>query len=111
MRGWEGGNGKEEELYTCIVQPYAVPESALSTCMSCTNIHLQCQCLIQLNQREQAEIEAVTALEDHPHTPCLHLILATLYAQRQNTLQEVSSYGYLSLCISLLNSFWLFSRN
>ena len=79
------------------------------------HVHLQCQCLIQLNQREQAEIEAVTALEDHPQTPCLHLILATLYAQRENTLQEVSRYGYLSLCkVSFLNSFWLLryaSRN
>ena len=57
MRGWEGGNRREKEvgregIGACerlggreegegatimyIVQPYAVPESAISTCMSCT---------------------------------------------------------------------------
>lgn len=59
----------------------------------------QLQCLIQLGDMEQAELQALLALDlTYQSIPgCLHLTLATVYSQK-NILQEVSHF-----CSALIN--------
>jgi Flp pilus assembly protein TadD len=55
-----------------------------------------CQSLLQLNQREDVEAEALSALQHHSSAPCLHLVLAKVYAQK-NMLQEAYNHATLAL--------------